>query len=162
MTLFWVVLIFLAGCLLLLSEFVLPGGILGIIGFVLLVGGCVWGMMSVPEYAMFILATETLGAILTFFAGMWIIANTRAGSALKLETSMNAEDGYQNMETDAALVGRTGVVVTPLRPSGTVDIDGRRLDVTADGAFIEADATVQVTSVSGNYIVVERASAANE
>jgi membrane-bound serine protease (ClpP class) len=93
---------------------------------------------------------------------MWIIANTRAGSALKLETSMNAEDGYQNMETDAALVGRTGVVITPLRPSGTVDIDGRRLDVTADGAFIEVDATVQVTSVSGNYIVVERASAANE
>jgi len=162
MTLLWVILIFLAGALLLLSEFVLPGGILGVIGIILLIGGCAWGMLTMPEYAVFILIAESLGTLLTFLAGMWLIANTRAGSALRLETSMSAEEGYASMPTDTTLIGRVGTVITPLRPSGTIEVGDRRLDVTADGAFVETGASVRVVSVNGGYIVVERAEAATE
>lgn len=160
MTLLWVALIFLAGALLLLSEFVLPGGILGLIGIFLLIGGCVWGMFTLPEYAVLILVLESAGTLLTIFAGMWLLANTRAGNALKLDTRMDAEAGYANMKTDTTLLGQTGMVVTPLRPAGTIELGDRRLDVTADGEFIPAGASVRVVSVNGNYIVVERAESA--
>lgn len=157
MTLLWVALIFLAASVLILAEFILPGGVLGVLGAVLLVGGCAYGMITLPEYALFILVGEVLGTVFTVMTGMFLLSNTRAGSALKLETAMSAEDGYENMRTDTGLIGRTGVVMTALRPAGIVDIDGRRLDVTADGAFIEAGAKVIVTHVSGNFLVVERA-----
>ncbi len=70
---------------------------------------------------------------------------------------MSTEDGYENMHTDSSLIGRTGMVMTALRPAGIIDIDGRRLDVTADGDFIEAGNRVVVVRVSGNFLVVERA-----
>jgi membrane-bound serine protease (ClpP class) len=41
-----------------------------------------------------------------------------------------------------------------LRPAGIATIDGARVDVVSDGAFIEAGAAVVVTRVDGNRIVV--------
>lgn len=157
MTLVWVILLFFTGSALLLLEFILPGAILGILGAAILVGGCAYGMIMLPEYALFILLAEVVGTVFTVMAGMFLLARTRAGSALRLETTMSNEDGYENMHTDDTLIGKIGTVVTALRPAGIVEIDGRRLDVTADGAFIEAGAPVIVVSVSGNFLVVERA-----
>ena len=41
--------------------------------------------------------------------------------------------GVEDMQK---LVGREGVSLTPLRPSGNGDFDGEKLDVVSDGAFI--------------------------
>lgn len=160
MTLLWVVLIFLAACALILTEFVLPGGVLGLLGAVLLVGGCAWGMVSLPHYAVFILVGEALGATLTVMLGMFLIAKTSAGKALRLETVMSPEAGYVHMETDTSLIGKTGIAATPLRPAGIIEVDGRRLDVTADGAFVARGESVRVIAVSGSYITVEKAEGA--
>jgi membrane-bound serine protease (ClpP class) len=54
-------------------------------------------------------------------------------------------------------VGQSGIVLTPLRPAGTIELEGRRLDVTANGAFIEAGKEVRVLAVNGSFITVERA-----
>jgi membrane-bound serine protease (ClpP class) len=72
---------------------------------------------------------------------------------------MSHDAGYVNMPTDETLVGKTGTVITPLRPAGIIEVDGRRLDVTADGAFVASGATVRVISVSGSFITVEKAEA---
>ena len=88
---------------------------------------------------------------------MYLIANTRFGSGLRLETVMSQEDGYENKATEADLVGQNGIVLTPLRPAGTIELEGRRLDVTANGAFIEAGKEVRVVAVNGSFITVERA-----
>jgi membrane-bound serine protease (ClpP class) len=157
MTLLWVAIIFIAGCILLLSEFLLPGGVLGVLGAVMLIGGCIYGMVAVPEYAVYIFFIELLGAGATFAFGMYLIANTRFGSGLRLETVMSQEEGYENKATEADLVGQSGIVLTPLRPAGTIELDGRRLDVTANGAFIEAGKEVRVLAVNGSFITVERA-----
>jgi membrane-bound serine protease (ClpP class) len=156
MTLLWVVLMFVAACLLILTEFLLPGGILGFAGAALLVGGCIYGMLNVPQYGVFILIGETLGAVLTICLGMYLLANTKAGSAFRLDTALSNEAGYENMPTDTSLIGQTGMAITPLRPAGIIEIDGRRLDVTANGDFIATGETVKVVAVNGNYITVER------
>lgn len=48
-----------------------------------------------------------------------------------------------------ALVGRRGLVVTPLRPEGTVLVEGDRLEVTTDGEWVETGQEVVVTGVGG-------------
>ncbi len=52
------------------------------------------------------------------------------------------------------LVGRTGTAVTTLRPTGTMAIDGDRIDVVTEGEFVESGAAVRVLYVQGNRVVV--------
>ena len=55
------------------------------------------------------------------------------------------------------VVGKMGKVLTELRPAGTVQIDGRPVDVVSEGAFIEKGSRVVVLSVSGSRVVVREA-----
>lgn len=53
-----------------------------------------------------------------------------------------------------ALVGRTGVAVTLLRPTGTMAIDGDRIDVVTEGEYHEVGTPLRVLYVQGNRVVV--------
>lgn len=56
----------------------------------------------------------------------------------------------------AALAGARGHAVTDLRPAGSADIGGRRVDVVAGGGrWIARGTSVTVTHVDGSRIVVE-------
>ena len=52
------------------------------------------------------------------------------------------------------LVGHTGIAMTALRPAGTATLQGKRVDVVADGAFIEKGREVKVVAVEGLRVVV--------
>ncbi len=52
------------------------------------------------------------------------------------------------------LVGKTGRTVSMLRPAGLIEIDGRRVDVVADGDWVDVGTPVVVTEVKGNRAVV--------
>ena len=58
------------------------------------------------------------------------------------------------LDTIADLVGMTGITLTPLRPSGTVDIGGKRIDVVSEGPMVDRGATVEVTRSRGAVVVV--------
>jgi membrane-bound serine protease (ClpP class) len=58
--------------------------------------------------------------------------------------------------TDRPLTGRTGTAVTDLRPSGIAEIDGRRVDVVADGEFVRSGEPVAVLRDEGYRRVVRR------
>ena len=51
-------------------------------------------------------------------------------------------------------MGRTGRALTTLRPSGTADIDGRRVDVITEGGFVASGAAVEVVRSQGAVVVV--------
>jgi membrane-bound serine protease (ClpP class) len=53
-----------------------------------------------------------------------------------------------------ALVGRTGVAETQLRPAGRARIDGKHVDVVAEGAFVQPGTPVRVVAVRGNLVTV--------
>lgn len=53
-----------------------------------------------------------------------------------------------------ALVGRVGRAMTVLRPAGTAEIDGQRLDVVTEGEFVDPGVPVRVLYVQGTRIVV--------
>lgn len=57
----------------------------------------------------------------------------------------------------AALVGRTGIAMTVLRPAGKAEIDGRLMDVVSDGPFVSEGARIEVLRVAGNRVVVRQA-----
>ena len=53
---------------------------------------------------------------------------TRAFSRIALKTDLTQEDGFIGVEAQSLqhLAGLGGVVVTDLKPSGTVEVDGKR------------------------------------
>ncbi len=55
----------------------------------------------------------------------------------------------------ASLVGCEGVTVTTLRPSGSIDIDGRVLDAISAGEYLPRDVAVRVAVVRGGRVWVE-------
>jgi membrane-bound serine protease (ClpP class) len=49
-----------------------------------------------------------------------------------------------------------GAAVTDLRPVGTAVINGKRVDVVTRGEYIEKNAAIIVTGVTGNQIIVRK------
>jgi membrane-bound serine protease (ClpP class) len=69
-----------------------------------------------------------------------------------VEKPIVPEDG----ENFAALLGKTGVANTILRPSGRAMIDGKIYSVDADYEFVDEGSDIVVTRVYGNRIVVRK------
>ena len=153
--LIWVVVLFLGGIALLLAEFLLPGGICGITGAVLIISSTILGVREFPDHAVIVIMIEFAGAVVAFVLGMVLMAHPKTGRALKLDLSQQAEAGYTNQASDLSLVGKTGTVLTALRPAGTILVDGQRIDAVSAGTFIDKGQPVRVTEVYGNRIVVE-------
>ncbi|MEX1297505.1 MAG: NfeD family protein [Desulfotignum sp.] len=78
-------------------------------------------------------------------------------SSWSLHKRLSRDDGVASQSPDlAAWVGKEGVAVTNLRPSGTVMIGDTRLDAVTDGDYVSSGTPVKVTLVSGNRMVVEK------
>ncbi len=151
----WIWLLFLAGMVLIIAEFLLPGGVLGGIGAIMLIVSTVAGVRAYPEAAMLIIVGELLGAFLCVLAGLFLLTKTKAGKAIALEKVQLAEEGYVNMPSETSLVGSHGTVFTALRPAGTIMVDGRRIDAVSDGVFLDEGARVRIIEVNGNRVLVE-------
>ena len=82
----------------------------------------------------------------------------RAYAATRPVTSNLADFdlALEDEEVFASLVGKTGVADSVLRPAGKALIEGRIFAVEADNEFIDADASIMVTRVRGNRIIVRR------
>lgn len=151
----WIVILYVAGILLLLAEFFVPGGVLGILGGLCVVASGIWGAYIYPDQAFAIVVGELVGVMVAILVGVVLITKTGLGRGLLLDDEFTMEQGYVSDATDQSLMGAIGEVYSPLRPSGTVIVDGRRVFAVADGSFIDKGQQVRVIEVRGNRIVVE-------
>jgi membrane-bound serine protease (ClpP class) len=156
---FWPLFLFFLGVTLIVLEFVLPGIVCGVGGAVLLCISAVLGIAAYPEYTFMIVMGEFMGLALGVGLGLIILSKTSSATGLALGTSLSEESGYVNLPSNTALVGRPGLVMTALRPSGTIIVDGERHDAVSDGDFILEGEAVRVLEVHGNRVVVERVEA---
>jgi membrane-bound serine protease (ClpP class) len=151
----WALVLFGGGMFLVLAEFIVPGGVCGLTGALMIGASTVIGCMHYPDYALWIVSGEVLGAMLSVVLGMVVLSRTRAGKTITLEDS---QKGWVASESDMSLLEAEGEVFTALRPVGTIIVDGQRVTAVADGSFIEKGERVRVIEVHGNRIVVESAS----
>ena len=153
-----VIVMFLAGVILIFAEFFLPGLILGIIGFCLILASTITGVVSFPDHAILIIAGELVGFFVTLIAGFYMMTQTPVQKLFVLGDTMSAAEGYTGPSQDPALVGTQAKVYTALRPAGTILVGKDRIDAVSDGTFIEEGKTVVIITVNGNRVVVEEVS----
>ena len=136
-----------AGVLLLALEvFVFPGmtvaGVAGVIALVAGLGMSLVGAGATVSVAIAVLGRVALSILLAMagaFALFRALPHLPFGRRLVLDADMQAATGYVSApERDRQWLGRTGAALSPLRPAGIAEIDGSRVDVVSDGAFIDA------------------------
>jgi len=152
----WAVILFIAGVVLILAEFIVPGLICGALGGMLVIGSGAIGCYLYPDLALMIILGELAGVFAAIILGMYILSRTRAAKGLILEHSQQAEAGWVASDTDTSLAGTEGEVFTALRPAGTIVVNGKRVDAVADGSFIDKGERVRVIEIHGNRVVVEK------
>jgi membrane-bound serine protease (ClpP class) len=146
----------LSGFVLIGLEIFIPGGILGICGSIAWLSAAILGWKNFPAPWSYLSAFALLLAgIVTFVVWIRYFPKSRIGKSLSLDE--HAGD-YKSHTTDDDLpVGTTGEAVSTLRPSGIARFDGQRIDVVADGEWIEAGQSVKISSTSGGHVSVVKA-----
>jgi membrane-bound serine protease (ClpP class) len=68
----------------------------------------------------------------------------------------DTEEGFSSASDKLdELLSAEGVAITTLRPSGTANINGNKVDVVSEGEMISKNTKIKVTDVKGNRIVVK-------
>ena len=146
--------VFLVGVLMIIVEILLPTvGLLAGLGvaamlysIVLALGGDI-GALAALGIALVI-------AVVLFLLIVSRLPSSRLWNKIVLQKSSRTEEGYVSAAERTELVGKTGEVLTELRPSGTARIDSRPVDVISEGAFIQKGKSIVVLSVNGSRVVV--------
>lgn len=147
-----------------LEAFVPSGGVITVVGL-----GCVGVAVGIAfsqsgaETGIIFLGIAIVLVPTALIAAFMLLPRTPIGKRLTLNTSQKAEAGYVAQDIrERQLVGRTGVALSPLRPSGEARIGDQRYDVITSGEMIEKGTDIVVSEVSGNRIVVRRAQTKTE
>lgn len=183
-TAFMVGLFVLGSILLLLEIFLVPGMFVpGIVGFFCIMVALVYTMSGweipnevTPEVAEN-METQWGGwfSLATYAVGLRNFALGLVGAAVLIAMMIRfipemapfkrlvlaAEAGGTASETPAlsaaqrAHVGDLGVTRSALRPSGTIELDGKLLEAAVEGDYLQSGVDVRVREVSGSRVVVE-------
>ncbi len=157
--LIWPVLYLIAGLLLVGVEGLVPsGGLIGLLAFGLL-SLSVWQAFQVSNMAGGIfVGTILLFAPVLFALALYLFPKTPLGRLLLLRPPTREE-----VEPEPTgprlnhLIGQIGRTTTPLRPSGMVDFEGRRLDGMSEEGLIPAGTMVRAIGLRGRQVVVRPA-----
>ena len=146
-------LILIGFVLILIEIFLIPGiTIAGIGGGLTILGGVFYAYkyLGATEAAWCLGSSLVSVAILLRF-----VIKTRSWRRMVLDSKESGQEGFRSTRSELeALVGKEGVAVTPLRPAGTALIEGERINVVTEGAFVERNSSVTVVEVEGNRVVV--------
>lgn len=171
-------LVFAVGLLLVALEIVFfPGvAIVALLGLVLMLGSLVWAMADLwPGVPLttawsgdaFVVPMQNLGlglalavalgaALVRFLPQGWLWDKMVVGSAIGGAAQI-AGVGPEAAHEVADLIGRRGQAVTVLRPSGQVEIAGRRFEATVEVGAVDAGDAVIVRGRTNFALIVERA-----
>ena len=150
------VLIYVVGVMLLVAEIFIPShGILTVAGL----GFLIFAVVKTFEYgqgpgSLAILAC--LVFIPTFaYLAIKVWHRTPMGKLISPPNPVHRlEETSVPVAELNALIGRTGRTVSPLRPVGIGDFDGKRVSCVAEMGIIEADVAVEGVGIKGGSLAV--------
>lgn len=149
-----IVALFGLGIILLILEIFVPGGILGLAGIVALVVGILFAADSLQQGLFYVFGMlAALGLLLGL--SFRFPQTRRIWQRFTLKARQSNQEGYVAPKPSReSYSGRSGLALSQLRPAGTADFDGDRLDVVTEGGFIASGAKIKVIAVEGSRVIV--------
>jgi membrane-bound serine protease (ClpP class) len=151
-----IVLLFAAGILLLVAEIFLPShAMLSIAGVTLLIVGIIRVFSRFGDAAgLLALAGSVITVPTIAFIAVKFWHRTPLGRRISPPNPVLKRGEAFSTDELEALVGRFGRALTPLRPIGSCEFGGRRVECTAELGMIVADTVVEATGIQGRTLVV--------
>ncbi|WP_322905013.1 NfeD family protein [Paenibacillus campi] len=149
----WV--LFAIGLLLLVLEVFIPSfGILGVLGTASLIAAVIRAAYDTSD-AILSLGIAFVSAAI--FVGFVAYALRKRGvwNRFILSEQLTSDESYMENLQREQLLGLEGKSLTPLRPSGTVLVEGRHIDVVTQGGYIERDRPIRIIRIDGSRIIVD-------
>lgn len=151
------VLLFLIGIILLAVEvLVIPGfGLAGVGGVIALIAGIIIASPTV-NHGITSIVVAVIGTGILLAISVKFLPTRKVWKRLILGDRQVSEEGYNASTIELReLIGLEGVALSPLRPSGSVRIGDKRIDVVTQGGFIPSGSLVKVIKVEGTRVIVE-------
>ncbi|WP_218830449.1 NfeD family protein [Rubrivirga marina] len=149
------ILLILVGLALVVVEVtVVPG--LNVVGVIGVLGAAVGVVVAFAEFGP-AGGLGTLAATILAAGGIaYVLWESGAWDRFVLFDSLRRDAGADAEETEsrARLLGKTGTALTPLRPGGVADVEGARVEVETEGAFVAAGSRVRVVALDRRRILV--------
>lgn len=142
------------GLLLIFIEFFVPGAVMGVAGGIFLFISLILfatssdSPLAIAAYTLFVFA---MLVILIRFA-LWRISTAKPERSI---LSRHSQVGYQASTFDPTLIGKSGVVVTDLKPGGHILIEGRRLQAISQSGYIVKGEEVKVIGGQEESLIVK-------
>ncbi|MEY3897100.1 MAG: hypothetical protein RLZZ214_2621 [Verrucomicrobiota bacterium] len=151
-----IVLLFAIGILFIAVEVIIPGGILGSIGALLMFGGC---FIAFQEFGTLggILALSSAFVVggLALFLEFRVLPRTKIGRRAFLTTEMTGVSAALGREA-LDLVGQTAEALTMLSPSGYVRVDGRRYEAFCQSGQVPAGVMLDIVGADNFRLIVSQ------
>lgn len=143
--------LFLIGVIFIIIEIFIPGfgisGILGI-GFIMY---ALYNAMEDPTISLISITVSTVIGLLVFVLIFKMGFRSNAFNKIVLQDDISSHTSNDRKE----LLGKSGVSLSMLRPSGKISIDGETYDAVTEGNFIQANKPIKVYKIEGFKIIVK-------
>lgn len=163
MELFIPIALILTGLALIAVEvYLVPGfNVVGVFGFVVILFAIGYAFSESGWMGGLYASVGTIVVGGGLFYMMW---TSGAWDRFVLATSIRSSDESIERESEhrAKYLGRAGVAMTPLRPTGVAEIDGERIEVVTEGEFIASGSRVRVVAMDRRRFFVRLADAVPE
>jgi len=151
------------GVLLIIAEvYLIPGmNVVGILGALMMLAAVAMSYMNAgPIGGVMAMASAS---VLTGGA-LWFLWKSGAWERFVLRSNLKTDDKALAREGEqrARYLGKPGVAVTPLRPTGVAEIDGERIEVVTEGDFISAGSRIKVVAMDRRKYFVRLATDASD
>ncbi len=143
-----IITLYIIGLTAITIELFIPGAIVGICGVGCVIASVIFAYLHVSNLLGHILLGIGICFIPIFFITWYkLLTQTFAVKA--------SEKGFaSSKDKKDDLLSAEGIAITTLRPSGTANINGHKVDVITEGEMISKNTKIKVTDVKGNRVVV--------
>lgn len=142
-----------------IELFVPAAGAIGALGILcLIVSTILTYRYHGTKVGILFLAAVIVGTPFFLWGSFKIFPKTFMGKRVILSNVQKVEEGFTTFtgEMYEGLMGKEGLTITVLRPSGIIKIDGKKYSVVTSGELIEANEMVRVIKVEGSRVVVRK------
>jgi membrane-bound ClpP family serine protease len=146
--------LFLIGIVLLVLEVFMPSSVLGILGGVAMLWGCILAFMDYGVRGGSIAVVAGLALLgLALYVELGLLPKTRLGKRFFLHDSIGATSQPPPAVAEA-VVGKICEAATTLAPSGYVLIEGRRYEAFSQSGHVARGTQLKVVAVDNFRLIV--------
>ena len=154
-----IILLYSIGILLLVAEVLVPGGVIGTVGAILMFIGCVIAFVHYGAGGgLLALLVGCVLACAAFYIEFRVLPRTKIGRQAFLTKEMTGVSAAFGAEA-RNLIGKSAEALTMLSPSGYVRVDGRRYEAFCQSGQAPVGAALEVIGADSFRLIVTQTTA---